>query len=118
MEGLANLNKRAATVFNNNALVMNGPQPSAAAAWRNKMSGKLSYKDLPESVTTLMEKVGLDLDEKETPSSSFMDVDPTMILENMMMLEDSEIGEMLSTSNFDQDSRENKDEKKDTEDKE
>ena len=88
LEGLAILNKRAAEVFNNNALV---PPPAYSQAWSKKIRMGRSKK-LPDAVTSLMEKVGFD------DVQSMTDVDPTSVLDNMMMFEDGIIGEMLSSN--------------------
>jgi hypothetical protein len=53
LEGLATLNKRAAKVFNNNALV---PPPSSSEAWGAKIRSGRS-RNLPEGVAALAEKI-------------------------------------------------------------
>ena len=80
LDGLAKLNKRAAEVFNSNALV---PPPASAQAWgtKIKMAASSTSKTLPEGVAALAADVGLeeDLDFE----SSLSDVDPETMIEGL-----------------------------------
>lgn len=56
LEGLAKLNRRAAEVFNNNALV---PPPSSSKAWAKKLKSSRNRK-LPKGIEALAERVGVE----------------------------------------------------------
>mmetsp|Transcript_39693 Transcript_39693/g.57973 ORF Transcript_39693/g.57973 Transcript_39693/m.57973 type:complete len:980 (+) Transcript_39693:487-3426(+) len=76
VDGLAKLNKRAAEVFNTNALV---PPPASMQAWGNKIKMGRSNELIPDGVATLAEKVRVDIDIDNT----LMDLDPDSIIEQM-----------------------------------
>lgn len=74
VEGLAKLNKRAAELFNNNAMT---PSPASTKAWGRKIQNSKSRK-VPEGVAALEQKIGDSVDE------TFMAVsDPSSTLESM-----------------------------------
>jgi len=88
--GLAKLNKRAAEVFNSNAL-----EPSAASMQLlgNKLR-KSSERKLPTSVATLANMISVELDIEEAIS----DIDPDMLIERMNRPEDNILEEEQESS--------------------
>lgn len=89
VEGLANLNKRAAKVFNNNALV---PPQSSSKAWGKKIRmGRV--QEVPDGVAALAQKVGESIGHAEEP----LEVgDSVLSLECMTRLEDEVVTELFS----------------------
>lgn len=72
------------------------PPPDSSQAWSKKIRmGR--WSKLPDGVTALMEKVGLE-EVNMDRSSSFRDVDPSSMLDSMAIFEDGTIGEMLDAN--------------------
>jgi len=86
IEGLAKLNKRAAQVFNNNALI---PPPDSTRAWGKKLKMRRS-REIPPGVAALAEKVvggnnNVEIDE----ALAFMD--PVSLIESMSQFEELDV---------------------------
>ena len=94
IEGLAKLNKRAAKVFNANALVP--PPATAEATWGKKIRMSRSNAHLPLGVAALAEEVGLDLDHADL-EQSLTGMDPNSIIESMSRIDHWSLGEMGDT---------------------
>lgn len=92
IDGLAKLNKRAAKIFNSNALV---PPPSSSHAWAKKI--RMGRTKLPGGVAALAEEVGIDEIDLDA-DGKFTGVDPTSLLESMNYEHDV-LGEMFSSGN-------------------
>lgn len=86
IEGLANLNKRAAELFQTDAAA---PPPSAMAmqAWGKKIKGRNAK--ISDGVAALAEKIGFD--ENDSMLDMLDDVDPSMLIDSFgsdgMMME-------------------------------
>jgi len=78
LDGLAKLNKRAAGVFNSNALV---PPPASTQAWGTKIKMAASSTSLPECVAALAAKVGVE--EDLDIESSLWDINPDTTIEGL-----------------------------------
>ena len=76
--------------------------PASFKAWSTKIRMGRSNK-LPVGVASLKEKVGLD--EIGMDASSFTNVDPSSILYSMMTFEEGVIGDLLSSSNEDDETK-------------
>lgn len=91
LEGLAKLNKRAADIFNNNAMT---PSPSSTKAWGKKIKNSKSRK-VPEGVAALEQKIG------DAVDATFMAVpDPTSTLESMGQVEDELVQDLFRTDDI------------------
>jgi hypothetical protein len=86
IEGLAKLNKRAANVFNTNALT---PPPSMKPWEQNLKMGK-GQSDLPDGIAALKLEFDLDLD-----GSLLHDLDPDEIIDQMTQFEDDVVGDLF-----------------------
>jgi hypothetical protein len=86
--GLANLNKRATELFNNNALV---PPKSSSKAWGIKIRMGREH-GVPAGVTALAQKVGESIDEAEETVE-----EPSSTLESMTRLEDEVVKDLFTT---------------------
>ena len=96
VEGLAKLNRKAAEVFNSNALE---PSPTSSQAWGTKIRARRS-NDVPKGVAALAEKI---VEEDGSEDSSLpldADLDPFAALENMgnSLMEDELVGDILQTN--------------------
>ena len=76
--------------------------PASFKAWSTKIRMGRSNK-LPVGVASLKEKVGLD--EIGMDASSFTNVDPSSILYSMMTFEEGVFGDLLSSSNEDDETK-------------
>jgi hypothetical protein len=92
LEGLANLNKRAAKLFNSNALI---PPPSSSKAWGLKIRKGRVY-----GVAALAQKVGESIDEAEETEE-----EPSSTLESMTRLEDEVVKDLFDTYDGHNDTR-------------
>lgn len=91
VDGLAKLNKRAAILFNSNALV---PPPSSSKAFGKKLRmGRAN--SVPDGVAALAQKVGESLDAEDN-----VDLEPSSTLESMMFWEDEVVKELFQVENF------------------
>lgn len=88
LAGLANLNKRAAKLFNSNALV---PPQSSSKAWGIKIRMGREH-GVPAGVTALAQKVGESIDEAEETVE-----EPSSTLESMIRLEDEVVKDLFTT---------------------
>jgi hypothetical protein len=86
IEGLANLNKRAAEIFQTDATV---PPPSSMAmqAWGKKIKGRNAK--IPDGIAALAEKVGFD--ENDSMLGMLDDVDPGMLVDSFGLGQESEL---------------------------
>lgn len=96
VEGLARLNRKAAEVFNSNALE---PSPSSSQAWGMRIRAMRS-SDVPKRVAALAQKI-VEEDGAEDLSME-EDVDPFTALDSIgdVFVEDDFIGELLETNNI------------------
>lgn len=91
VNGLAELNKRAAKLFNSNALVS---PPSSATAFAKKIRmGRSS--SVPDGVAALAQKVGESLEAED-----IADLEPRSTLESMTRLEDEVVKELFQVDSF------------------
>jgi len=81
IDGLAKLNKRAAQVFNTNALM---PTPAQTTALRRKLTGGA----VPDGILMMGKELEMDLDE----IINFTDVDPEKIIQG---LSDADFKQMI-----------------------
>jgi len=88
LEGLARLNKRAATIFNNNAME---PSKASTEVWEQKL--KL-YEKSSETSSFLGDLDGLF-------ESTLASADPDLILRGMASFEDDVVGEIFSSTSDD-----------------
>lgn len=98
LDGLAKLNRRAAELFNNNAME---PTKSSSRAYGAKIRAKRE-QILPSGINALAEKI-VDEDEDGLLLDTIDKIDPSKTLEalNASMLEDDFIGGMVSHIDFD-----------------
>lgn len=100
LEGLAILNKRAAKVFNNNALV---PPPSSSEAWGTKIRSQRS-RNLPfnPNVAALAQKI-VDEDNSLWMGSDGYKLNPMTTLDKLSAraMEDDLISDLLGVDAFD-----------------
>lgn len=93
LEGLAQLNKRAAEVFNNNALI---PPPASTKAWSKKIRMGRPYTKLPKGIAALAET---------TLDGTTIEIDtmtnPDRLLQSMSNFEDVVVGDIFQESNVD-----------------
>ena len=88
IDGLAKLNKRLASIFPSDANASSSAsQQTSAQAWGNKIklqhsSSSSSGKILPDGITALAQKIGVDSDSPAivSGSGSFDDLDPEILL--------------------------------------
>lgn len=92
VEGLAELNKRAAVLFNSNALI---PPPSSSKAFGKKIRMMGRSNSVPDGVAALAQKVGESLDAEDS-----VDLEPSSTLETMTRLEDEMVKELFTVDNF------------------
>jgi Tfp pilus assembly protein PilF len=92
LEGLNKLNKRAASIFNSNAL---DPAPSSSEIWGSKIRAGRS-RIIPKGVAALAQRIV----EEDVIEPSFIDSDPETFLDQMMsssnLLEDGLVGQLLN----------------------
>lgn len=90
IEGLAKLNKRAASIFNTNALE---PAPSSSDTWGSKIRAGRS-RSVPKGVTALAQRIV----EEDGPGLRSFDAEPSTFLDGLMsssLLEECIIGDLL-----------------------
>ena len=91
VQGLAELNKRAAKLFNSNALI--SPPLSSKAFSKKLRMGRAS--SVPDGVAALAQKVGESLEAEDND-----DVEPSSTLETMTRLEDEVVKELFQVDSF------------------
>ena len=87
LEGLANLNKRAAKLFNSNALI---PPPSSSKAWGVKIRMGRAH-GVPAGVAALAQKVGESMEDEAEETEE----EPGSTLESMNRLEDEVVKDLF-----------------------
>jgi tetratricopeptide (TPR) repeat protein len=90
IEGLAKLNKRAASIFNTNALE---PAPSSSEVWGSKIRAGRS-RGVPSGVAALAQRIV----EEDVPELRFFDAEPSTFLDGLMsssLLEEGLVGDLL-----------------------
>ena len=92
IDGLAKLNKRAAEVFNSNALVPPPTSMEILGKKLRKMSGTL-----PKGVAALAQMVSVEMDLDESVS----EMDPDTIIKSMSQFEDNVVGEIFHENDSD-----------------
>jgi hypothetical protein len=88
VEGLAKLNRKAAEVFNNNALE---PSPSSSLAWGAKIRARRS-NGVPKGVAALAEKIVEEEGGDNLPLDE--DLDPFAALDSL--IQDELVGDLLN----------------------
>jgi hypothetical protein len=92
VEGLARLNKKAALMFNSNAMQ---PSPLPTEAWSAKIRAR-KHNEVPQGVAALAQKI---VEEDETEEDDYLD--PFEALESMStsLIEDDHVGGLLQADN-------------------
>lgn len=94
VEGLAKLNKKAAEIFNNNAMQ---PNPSTTQAFGAKIRARRD-NEIPKGVAALAQKI---VEDEESARLEQDDIDPFEALESMSagLIEDELVGDLLGKNN-------------------
>ena len=93
LEGLAQLNKRAAEVFNNNALV---PPPASMQAWGKKIRMARPNAKLPKNVAAL---AGMLCENEDSEQGFINDMNPDMLIQTLPNFEDDVVGDIFQENN-------------------
>jgi hypothetical protein len=79
IEGLANLNKRAAELFQTDATAAPPPPAMTMQAWGKKIRGRNAK--IPDGIAALAEKVGFD--ESDSMLTMLEDLNPGMLVDSL-----------------------------------